>query len=87
MKALSSEIGQFGSKFRIRRIIADLKQWLLEAELLNVQYLAFVLEIEHGKILEWYDVEFGRVNDSLDETLSHLNERESEETSQATSVS
>ena len=44
-------------------------------------------EIEHDKILEWYDVEFGRVNDALDEALSHLNERVSEETSQATSVS
>ena len=44
-------------------------------------------ELEHDKILEWYDVEFGRVNDSSDEALSHLNERDSEETSQATSVS
>ena len=87
LKALSSEIEQFGSKFRIRRIIADLKQCLQEAELLNVQYLAFTPEIEHDKILEWYDVEFGRVNDALDEALTHLNERESEETSQATSVS
>ena len=87
LKALSSEIGQFGSKFRIRRIIADLKQCLQEAELLNVQYLTFMPEIEHDKILEWYDVEFGRVNDALDEALSHLNERVSEETSQATSVS
>ena len=87
LKALSSEIEQFGSKFRIRRIIGDLKQCLQEAELLNVQYLAFTPEIEHDKILEWYDVEFGRVNDALDEALTHLNERESEETSQATSVS
>ena len=87
MKALSSEIEQFGSKFRIQRIIADLKQCLQEAELLNVQYLAFTLEIEHDKILEWYDVGIGRVNDALDEALTHLNERESEETSQATSVS
>ena len=38
-------------------------------------------------MLEWYDVEFGRVNDALDEALTHLNERESEETSPATSVS
>ncbi|KAK2561747.1 hypothetical protein P5673_015127 [Acropora cervicornis] len=30
LKALSSEIGQFGSKFRLRRIIADLKQCLQE---------------------------------------------------------
>ena len=44
-------------------------------------------EIEHDKILEWYDVEFGRVIDALDEALSHLNERVSEETFQATSVS
>ena len=44
-------------------------------------------EIEHDKILQWYDVEFGRVNGALDEALSHLNECESEETSQATSVS
>ena len=87
LKALSSEIEQFGSKFRIRRIIGDLKQCLQEAELLNVQYLAFTPEIEHDKILEWYDVEFGRVNDASDEALTHLNERESEETSQATSVS
>ena len=87
MTALSSEIGQFGSKFRIRRIIADLKQCLQEAELLNVQYLTFMPEIEHDKILEWYDVEFGRVIDALDEALSHLNERVSEETFQATSVS
>ena len=28
LKALSSELGQFGSKFPIRRIIADLKQCL-----------------------------------------------------------
>jgi len=62
---------QFGSKFRIRRIIADLKQCLQEAEALTVQYLAFMPEIEHDKILEWYDVEFGRVNDALDEALSH----------------
>ena len=44
-------------------------------------------EIEHDKILEWSDVEFGRVNDLLDEALSHLKERVSEETSEATSVS
>ena len=87
LKALSSEIGQFGSKFRIRRIIADLKQCLQEAELLNVQYLTFTPVIEHDKILEWYDVEFGLVNDALDEALSHLKEHVSEETSQATSVS
>ena len=87
LKALSSEIEQFGSKFRIPRIIADLKQCLQEAEVLNVQYLAFTSKVEHDKILEWYDVEFGRVNDALDEALTHLNERESEETSQATSVS
>ena len=87
LKALSSEIGQFGSKFQIRRIIADLKQCLQEPELLNVQYLAFMSEIEHDRILEWYDVEFGRVNDALDVALSPLNARESEETSQATSVS
>ena len=87
LKALSSEIGQFGGKFRIRRIIADLKQCLQEAELLNVQYLTFMPEIEHDKILEWCDVEFGRVIDALDEALSHLNERVSEETFQATSVS
>ena len=86
LKVLSSEIGQFGSKFRIRRIIPDLKQCLQEAELLNVQYLAFMPEIEHNKILERYDVEFGRVNDALDEVFSHLNECECEETSQATSV-
>ena len=59
-----------------------MKQCLQEAELLNVQYLAFMPEIERDKILQWYDVEFGRVNDALDEALSHLNERESEETSQ-----
>ena len=87
LKALSSEIKQFGSKFQIRRIIADMKQCLQEAELPNVQYLAFMPEIEHNKILEWYDVEFGRVNNALGEALSHLNKRESEETSQATSVS
>ena len=85
MKACSSEIEQFGSKFRIRKIIADLKQCLQEAELLNVQYLAFTPEIDHDKILEWYDVEFGRVNDALDKALTHLNECESEETSQARS--
>ena len=72
LNALSSEIGQFGSKFRIRRIIADLKQCLQEAELLNVQYLTFMPEIEHDKILEWYDVEFGRVNDALDEALERF---------------
>ena len=44
-------------------------------------------EIEHDKILEWYDVEFGQVNNALKEALSHLNESVSEETSQATSVS
>ena len=64
----------------------ELKQCLQEAELLNVQYLTFMPEIEHDKILEWYDAEFGRVNDALDDALSHLNERVSEETSQATSV-
>ena len=69
LKTLSSEIEQFGSKFRIRRIIGDLKQCLQEAELLSVQYLAFTPEIEHDKILEWYDVEFGRVNDALDKAL------------------
>ena len=42
-------------------------------------------KIEHEKILD--DVEFGRVIDALDEALSHLNERVSDETSQATSVS
>ena len=62
-------------KFRIRRIIADLKQCLQEAELLNVQYLALTPEIEHDKILEWYDVEFGRVNDALDEALGTLSNR------------
>ena len=87
LKALSSEIRQFGSKFRLRRIIADLKQCLQEAERLNVQYLTFMPEIEHDKILEWYDVEFGQVNNALKEALSHLNESVSEETSQATSVS
>ena len=66
LKALSSEIGHFGSKFRFGRIIPDLKQCLKEAELLNVQYLTFMPEIEDGKILEGYDVEFGRVNDALD---------------------
>ena len=80
LKALSSEIGQFGSKFQIQRIIADLRQCLQEAELLNVQYLAFIPEFEHNKILEWYDVEFGHVNNALDEVLSHLNECESKET-------
>jgi len=64
-----------------------LKQCLLEAELLNVQYLAFIPEIEHDKTLEWYDLEFGQVNNALDEALSHLDECESEETSQATSIS
>ena len=86
LKALSSEIGQFGSKFQFRRIIADLKECLQEAELLNAQYFIFMSEIEHDKILEWYDVEFGRVNDALDEALPHLKERVSKETSQATSA-
>ena len=36
----------------------------------------FMSEIEHDKILEWYDVEFGRVKDALDEALPHLKERE-----------
>ena len=85
LKVLSSEIGQFGSKFR--RIMANIKQCLQEAERLNVQYLTFMPEIKHDKILEWYDVEFGRGNDALNEALSHLNESVSEETSQATSVS
>ena len=84
---MASEIGQFGSKFRIQRIIADLKQCLQEGELLNIHYLTFMPEIEDDKIVESYDVEFGQVNDELDEALSHLNERVSEETSQATSVS
>ena len=47
LKALSLEIERFRIKFRIRRIIADLKQCLQEAELLNVPYLAFTPEIEH----------------------------------------
>lgn len=38
-----------------------------------------MFEIEYDKILEWYDVEFGWVNDVLDEVLIYLNECESEE--------
>ena len=37
--------------------------------------------------MEWYDVEFSRVSDALDEASDHLNERVSQETSQVSAVS
>ena len=55
--------------------MADLRSCLQQAEELNVQYLSFVPEIEHDKVLEWYDVEFDRVNEALDEAVVHLEER------------
>ena len=66
---LPSLIYQFRSKFEIRRVIADLKQCLQEAELLNVRHLVLKPENESYKILEWYDVVFSRDNDALDEAL------------------
>ena len=44
-------IEQCGSKTRINRIIADLRSCLQQAEELNVQYLSFVPEIEHDKVI------------------------------------
>ena len=80
-KSLAALIEQCGSKTRINRIMADLRLCLQRAEELNVQYLSLVHEHEHDKVLEWYDVEFGRVNEALDEAVVHLEERASEETS------
>lgn len=61
--------------------MADLRSCLQQAEELNVQYLSFVPEIGHDKALEWYDFEFARVNEALDEAVVHLEERASEEAS------
>ena len=81
LKSLAALIEQCGSKTRINRIMADLRSCLQQAEELNVQYLSFVPEIEHDKVLEWYDFEFARVNEALDEAVVHLEERASEEAS------
>ena len=58
-----------------------MRSCLQQAEELNVQYLSFVPEIEHDKLLEWYDAEFARVNEALDEAVVHLEGRASEEAS------
>ena len=81
LKNLTALREQCGSKTCINRIMADLRSCLQQAEELNVQYLSFVPEIEHDKVLEWYDVEFDRVNEALDEAVVHLEERASEEKS------
>ena len=52
-----------------------------KAEELHVQYLSFVPEIEHDKVLEWYDFEFARVNEALNEAVVHLEECASEDAS------
>ena len=56
LKSLAALIEQCGSKTRINRIMADLRSCLQEVEELNVQYLSFVPQIEHDKVLEWYDL-------------------------------
>ena len=72
LRSLAALIERCGSKTRINRIMADLRPCLQQAEELNVQYLSFVPEIEHYKVLEWYDFEFPRVNEALDEAVVHL---------------
>ena len=81
LKSLAPLIEQCGSKTRINRIMADLRSCLQQAEELNVQYLSFVPDIEHDKVLEWHDFEFARANEALDEVVVHLEERASEEAS------
>ena len=81
LKNLAALAEQCGNKTRINRIIADLRLCLQQAEELNVEYLSFVPETEHDKVLEWCDVEVFRVNEALDEALVHLEERANEEES------
>ena len=54
---LADLVQQCGNKTRINRIIADLRLCLQQAEELHVEYLSFVPETEHHKVLEWYDVD------------------------------
>ena len=81
LKSLAALIEQCGSKTRISRIMADLRLCLQQAEELNVHFLSLVHEHEHDIVLEWYNMEFGRVNEALDEAVVHLEERASEEAS------
>jgi len=86
LKNLTTLIEQCGSRTCINRIMADLRSCLQQAEELNVQYLLFVPEIEHDKVLELYDVEFDRVNEALDEAVVHLEQRAGEEKSVVSSI-
>ena len=86
LKGLAALMEQCGSKTCINRILADLRLCLQQAEELNLQYLSFLPEIEHDKVLEWYDMEFARVSEALNEAMAHLEERASEEASVFSSV-
>jgi hypothetical protein len=75
-----------GSKTRIRYLIIQLEQFLCEAEQLNINYLTYLPDKEHDKVLAWYDVEFSRVNGALSDASAHLEQRTDEECSEASST-
>ena len=69
LKGLAALMEQCNSKTCINRILAELR-CLQQVEELNLQYLSFLPEIEHDKVLEWYNVEFARVNEALNEAMA-----------------
>ena len=69
LQKFAALIEQCSSKTHINQTVTYLR--------LSLQQTSFIPDTEHNKILEWYDFEFARVKEALNEAVAHSEENAS----------